>query len=88
LNSDKNDKALKYFNKALIIKKQVLPEDNLSIGNVLNNIAIIYAKFNELDRALGFFEESLKIKMANLDKNHPSVLFTANSIKSLKEQTN
>jgi Tfp pilus assembly protein PilF len=77
---------LSYFSKALKIKEQVLPENNLSTGNVLNNIGIVYAKFNEPATALDYFERSLKIKTLNLKSNHPSVLFTVSSINTLKEQ--
>jgi len=56
VNPDKAfDKALDYFNRAMVYSK-----DKKVKLNILNNIGIVYGKKQELDKALTFFKKVLK----------------------------
>ena len=54
------DDALLYFSRSLILARDL---GNRSMqASVLNNIAVIYDDKGELDKALGYYEESLRLK--------------------------
>jgi tetratricopeptide (TPR) repeat protein len=54
------DDALLYHNKSLSLAKEL--GDISTQAAVLNNIALIYQHINELDKALDYFEESLRLQ--------------------------
>jgi tetratricopeptide (TPR) repeat protein len=54
------DDALLYHNKSLSLAKEL--GDISTQAAVLNNIALMYQHINELDKALDYFEESLRLQ--------------------------
>jgi tetratricopeptide (TPR) repeat protein len=54
------DDALLYHNKSLSLAKEL--GDISTQAAVLNNIALMYQYINELDKALDYFEESLRLQ--------------------------
>ena len=56
----KYDDALKYYKKALDIKKQTPEKNKESIAISLHNIANVYSKKGEIDKATDYYNESNK----------------------------
>jgi tetratricopeptide (TPR) repeat protein len=54
------DDALLYYSRSLSLAKDL---GNRSVqASILNNLAGIYGKKDELDKALGFYEEFLRLQ--------------------------
>jgi len=60
------DDSFLYYNRSLSLAKDLGNTDMQA--DLLNNIAVIYNKKGELDKALSYFEESLSLKTNEKDK--------------------
>ena len=61
------------FERALAIKRQVLPPGHPDIATTLANLAQVNAKLGRYDKAESGHREALQIKLANLDSHHPEI---------------
>ena len=68
LNLGQYDKAIKYYEEALVINKKLGREDN--VLNSLNGIGRVYESWGQYDKAIKYYEESLTIvrKLGQEDK--------------------
>ena len=82
---EKKDDALLHYEKSIKIYK-LNSENPLAIAQGLNNIAIILKSKGEIEKALEYYQESLKIKKSSLEENSPSIASTLNNIASLYQQ--
>lgn len=78
--SENPKKALIEYQKALKIYKTEKGTKHTSYINTNNNIAIIYKKLGETDKALKIFETTLDTWLTIYGKNHPSIAFTYSNI--------
>ena len=60
------DDALFYFSRSLSMARDL--GNRIIQASALNNIAMIYDKKGELDKALGFYEESLRLQIGEKEK--------------------
>jgi tetratricopeptide (TPR) repeat protein len=60
------DDALLYYSRSLSLARDL--GDKSMQASVLNNIAVIYDDKGELDKALGYYEESLRLKTDEKEK--------------------
>jgi len=60
------DDALLYYSRSLMLAIDL--ENESMQASVLNNIAVIYDNKGELDKALGYFEESLRLQTDEKEK--------------------
>jgi len=82
---EKKDEALIHYEQSVKIYK-LNSENPLAIAQGLNNIAIILKSKGELEKALEYYQESLKIKKSSLEENSPSIASTLNNIASLYQE--
>jgi len=68
-----NNKAIKYYEKALEIWQKTLPPDHPSLATPYNNIGLVYDNIKEYSKALSFYGKALKIKEKTLPPNHPDL---------------
>jgi tetratricopeptide (TPR) repeat protein len=72
-----NDKTIEYATQVAI---HALTDDDR--GFAYNNIAIAYLKKGEYDKAIGYYEKSLAIRLKVLEAEHPEVATTYNNLGS------
>ena len=67
-------KALDYFQKALVLYRQQIKGENAAIVTpALNNIGLCHWKLGEVDSAITYFRQALKIRKRVYGENHPQV---------------
>lgn len=67
------DEAMAAYRDALQIKKEILGNENLSVGKTLNNIGSVYFSTKNWDHALEAYLEAHKIMVSNLGNDHMDV---------------
>ncbi|MBQ0734344.1 tetratricopeptide repeat protein [Aquimarina celericrescens] len=70
------DIALDYYQKAITISER----NNISSGNLHNNVGVVYKYKGEYDRALLYLKKGLRINLIIYGKNHPYVALNYNNI--------
>lgn len=73
-------KALNYYEKSLVVRKNKFEVDSKSIVVCYNNIGNVYFKINELEKSLEYFNKSLEIQLKNLESSHTSLAIMYNNI--------
>ena len=81
-NMNDYDNALKYFNMAMTIIKNVLDKEHPYIAMIYNNIALVYQAKGDYDNALVYFNKALAIKEKVYDMGHLSTAITYNNVAS------
>jgi CHAT domain-containing protein len=76
----KYDSALFYWEKTLIIRKELLGEKHTDVAGSYNNIGIVYDEKNEYDLALEYHFKSLQIRKELLGEKHTLVAVSYNNI--------
>ncbi len=74
------DKALKYHEKALDIRKAIYGEKHPDVATSYNNIALVYRAKGELNTALKYHKKALDIIKAIYGEKHPDVATSYNNI--------
>jgi tetratricopeptide (TPR) repeat protein/CHAT domain-containing protein len=69
--------------QALSIYKKALGKEHLDFATSLNNLAIIYNKIGQYEKALQLQEQSLAIYKKALGEEHPNVAISLNNIAQL-----
>jgi tetratricopeptide (TPR) repeat protein len=69
--SDYYDRALDCYEKALVIKMEMLGPDHLSTAMTINNIAMVYKNKGDFTRAIEYFTRALTIKRKSLGDLNP-----------------
>ena len=72
--------ALKYLNKGLKIRKEVLGEKHADTAMSYNNIGIVYAKSGNYNEALEQFNKALEIRKEVLGEKHAHTAMSYNNI--------
>lgn len=75
--------ALKYYHKAITIKRKSVPEDDDSLASSYENIGLVYSNMGNYTKALYFYEKSLQIKKRSLPEYHSDFNFSYVNIASL-----
>ncbi|CAF4331206.1 unnamed protein product, partial [Rotaria magnacalcarata] len=78
-----DEDALTYFQRALEMRKQYLPENHIDIADSLNNIGLIRQKQQNYAEALELFQQSLKLKEIYLPQDHPSMAINYHNIANI-----
>ena len=86
LNDVKNV-ALEYLEKALHIRKQILPSNDRSISTTMFNIGSLYRALGQLNEALPFYESALEVKLNSLPQSHPSVISNYRVLHAVCQET-
>ena len=74
------EKALEYYEKALVIQEKVLGKEHPNTAATYNNIAVVYKKQGNYEKALEYYEKALVIKEKVLGEEHPSTATTYNNM--------
>ena len=82
----KEELALDYFEKALQIRIQKYGDDNSDVALVYYNIAKIYEKKHEIEKAISYFEKAMLIFDKALGSNHPKTKATQEALNHIKNQ--
>jgi len=70
------DKAMEFFEKARVIKENVLGMDHPDTAITYNNMARMYHDQDDYEKALAFYEKSLIIREKMLGENHTDTAAT------------
>jgi tetratricopeptide (TPR) repeat protein len=70
---ERHQDAIVMGEKTLEFQRRVLPENHPQIGIVCMNIGINYLKIGDMNRALQFAREALRVLQATLPPSHPHV---------------
>lgn len=81
-NLSEYDDALKYYGKALEIRKKVLGAKHPDTANSYNNIGIVYYDLGKYEDALKYYKDALKIQEKVLGEEHPDTATSYNNIGS------
>ncbi|CAF3845249.1 unnamed protein product [Rotaria sp. Silwood1] len=76
----KYKEAASYYEQALEIDRQTLPEDHPSLANTYNNIGAVYNDIGDYSKALEFYDKTIKIKEKVLSPNDPDLALSYNNI--------
>jgi tetratricopeptide (TPR) repeat protein len=80
-------KALSYALKAYEVDQAVNKSDtNITISTDLNNIGYVYERLEKYDKALEYYQRSLKIKEKKYGKYHKDITITQNNIASVYDK--
>ncbi|CAF1352934.1 unnamed protein product [Adineta steineri] len=74
------EQAIEYYEKALEIQENTLPENHSYLAISYNNIAGVYMDRKEYSKALSFFEKALVVDEKILPENHPDLATCNNNI--------
>lgn len=74
------DKSLNYYQEALEIREEVLPENDHNIGMTYHNMGIVYYSKYNFEKALKYTAKGLAIREISLGEDHP---LTADSYMNL-----
>ena len=72
--------CLKYREKALDIRRNVLGEVHPDTATSYNNVGVSYAKMGDLEKGLQYLEKALKIRRRVLGEVHPSTAKSYNNV--------
>ncbi|CAF3779742.1 unnamed protein product [Adineta steineri] len=79
-NQGEYQEALTYYEKALIIRQQLLPSNHPDLGDSYNKIGILYDTMSDYPKALSFHEKAFEIRQESLPSNHPHLGVCYNNI--------
>ncbi|CAF1295865.1 unnamed protein product [Adineta steineri] len=79
-NQGEYQEALTYYEKALIIRQQLLPSNHPDLGDSYNRIGILYDTMSDYPKALSFHEKAFEIRQESLPSNHPHLGACYNNI--------
>ncbi|CAF1473876.1 unnamed protein product [Adineta steineri] len=79
-NQGEYQEALTYYEKALIIRQQLLPSNHPDLGDSYNRIGILYDTMSDYPKALSFHEKAFQIRQESLPSNHPHLGACYNNI--------
>ena len=79
-------RELEYLEKALKIRKKVLPENHPDLATSYDNVGMTYGELGEHRRALEYKEKALEIRKKVLPENHPDILSTQRIIELIKDR--
>ena len=75
-----NKKAEEFFDKALIIRKNVMGKTHGDTGQTLNNLGTLYQENKQYNKAKLFLQQTLKIYQDRVGKNHPQTATILNNL--------
>lgn len=67
------DKAFKFYQKSLKIRKELLGEDNFATATSYRNLGQYFLKVEDCKEALSNFNKALEIREKILNQNHPYI---------------
>jgi tetratricopeptide (TPR) repeat protein len=73
------------YEKALAIRKAVLPAKHPDIASSPNDMAHLYKSTGDYDQALSVYQVSLAIRKAALPPDHPHIAESLNNLAALHE---
>jgi tetratricopeptide (TPR) repeat protein len=65
--------ALAFYEKSLLIRRQLLSENDLDLAKSYCHIGLVYSKMGEYSKALSSYQKALEIKQKLLPSNHPDL---------------
>ena len=74
------DKAIRYHEKALAIRQDVLPPNHLDIAVSLDSLGNAWQGKGDYAKAIEYYEQALAIRRAVLPPNHPEIAGYRNNI--------
>jgi tetratricopeptide (TPR) repeat protein len=74
------DKAIEYYEKALVIQKKTVGEDHPDTVNSYNNLGGAYYEKGQYDKAIEYYEKALAIQKEVLGEEHPDTARSYNNI--------
>ena len=74
------DETMKAYQDALRIKKEILGNDDLSVGKTLNNIGSVYFSVGKYNDAMKAYTEAKQIMASNLGNGHLDVATVASNV--------
>ncbi|CAF1511020.1 unnamed protein product [Rotaria magnacalcarata] len=82
----KYPEAVKFYKKALAMKRKILPGDDASLALTHNNIGGVYDNMGEYSKTLSYVEKALNILRKSLPSTHPHIKSVMNSIVAVKKK--
>jgi len=73
-------KSKEYFEKALDIRRNVLPDNHPDIADSLKNLCVSYSNLGDHQKAIEYAEEASEINRNVLPVNHPKIADSLNSL--------
>jgi len=80
IETEVNDQATAYFQRALDACQRVLGPDHQDTMTCWNNLAFAYQSAGELDLAIALFEQTLEDRIRMLGPDHPDTLTSRNNL--------
>ncbi len=77
-------KSLEYLHMALELDKKKFGKDHMNVASVLNNIASVYSKMGDRQRAITYYKQAHSMVVEKLGEKHPQAEIIKNLL--LKEE--
>ena len=81
------DRAFSFHSQSLTIHREILEPDHPELGTCLFNIGLVYSKQNQLETALDYFRDALKIANQALPTSHQTIISIQEMIKHVTEKS-
>lgn len=85
MNQDKNEEALKWYDKALEIREKVLDPLHPSLATTYNNIGFAYACMKNYEEALEHFEKAFPGYIKNYGEENKRTILLKQWIEYCKQ---
>ncbi|CAF0940232.1 unnamed protein product [Adineta steineri] len=79
-NQGDYEKAIWYYEKALVIQQNTFPSNHLDLATSYSNIGLVHTKTGQYSKALSSHEKALEIRQKTLPSNDPSLATSYNNI--------
>jgi len=82
----KYEEARQEQERALALRKEVLPPDDPAISNSLNNLATVLRRLGKFDEAISLLQQALKIREKAYGPEHPKLADAWNSMGNVQQR--
>eukprot|EP01117_Protostelium_nocturnum_P011778 TRINITY_DN4294_c0_g1_i2.p1 TRINITY_DN4294_c0_g1~~TRINITY_DN4294_c0_g1_i2.p1 ORF type:complete len:1562 (-),score=510.85 TRINITY_DN4294_c0_g1_i2:353-5038(-) len=73
IQQDEYNIALNHLQNSMKLKKEVYGESHYELSTTMTNLAGVYVRLDDLNKAEGFYTKALKIAGNNYPNNHPKI---------------
>ncbi|CAF2765702.1 unnamed protein product [Rotaria sp. Silwood2] len=80
LEQHRLDEAAEYFERALEIRRRILPSTHPSLATSYNDLGVLYHRQESYEQALSAYDSCLQIRRRSLPETHPALAIIYNNM--------
>ena len=75
------DKAIFFYDKARIIREEILPENHPSLATTYSNLGVAFLSLGKYEKVEEMFKKAKKIRKISLPYDHPDLIQAYKNLK-------